>query len=610
MVFASSNLPNDRLGEILLREGKITVEEYEASIKAITKGKRQGKVLVEMGALVAQGPVGGRAVPGEGDRLQHLPVGRGPVPFRGVDAAGEGAHHRRPRHPGPDPGRAAARGRQRPHAGPLPGGRRRAGARAADVPAALEPYEEHVLAPRGRRAQRARHLPRERDRRQRDAEGALRARCATRRACASRARRSAPWTRTSCPRTRMYSVLDSFNQMYGYIFKYMVREVGPIAENVLEKYLGTPARRAQGRLRGRQAAEGRHPRRRRRRAQPQQVPRGRSGAALLVDALNELLYAELLAVKRTLGAEHEAAIVKRAHATDRREPASRSAARSSCWRWPCCGRPGGCGGSARDRRRRAHRLRQERARPAPRARARRARSSPATACRSTAASTSAAPRPRAAERARGAASPAGRRGSRPGLLRRRLRAAGARARIDGHPRRAGGCPSWPAGTGLYLRALLPRAVRGPVPGRGAARARLEALADRCGDARLHRLLARVDPESAARIEPRDRVRVVRALEVYRATRPAAQRAPSRRARRRSTGFDVRVLGLDPAARARCARRWRRGRDAMLARRAARRRCAALLARYAARPAPAAARSAIGRRSPSCAATRTVDAGAA
>src|SRR3954468_13848049 len=51
VVFAGSNLPNDRLGEILLREGKITVEEYEESIKALTKGKRQGRVLVEMGAL-------------------------------------------------------------------------------------------------------------------------------------------------------------------------------------------------------------------------------------------------------------------------------------------------------------------------------------------------------------------------------------------------------------------------------------------------------------------------------------------------------------------------------------------------------------------------------
>src|SRR5688572_9137113 len=51
VVFASSNLPNDRLGEILIRDGKITVEEYEASIRAIHKGKRQGKALVEMGAL-------------------------------------------------------------------------------------------------------------------------------------------------------------------------------------------------------------------------------------------------------------------------------------------------------------------------------------------------------------------------------------------------------------------------------------------------------------------------------------------------------------------------------------------------------------------------------
>jgi hypothetical protein len=31
---------------------------------------------------------------------------------------------------------------------------------------------------------------------------------------------------------------------------------------------------------------------------------------MLVDSLNELLYAELLAVKRTLGAEHESAIIK------------------------------------------------------------------------------------------------------------------------------------------------------------------------------------------------------------------------------------------------------------------------------------------------------------
>jgi tRNA dimethylallyltransferase len=99
------------------------------------------------------------------------------------------------------------------------------------------------------------------------------------------------------------------------------------------------------------------------------------------------------------------------------------------------------------------------------------------------------------------------------------------------------------GTGLYLRALLEGLFEGP-PRDGALRARLERLAERFGDARLHRLLARVDPAAAARIAPRDRVRVVRALEVYRATgRPiSAQRDEGREPLR---GFRVLVVGLDP-----------------------------------------------------------------
>jgi tRNA dimethylallyltransferase len=69
------------------------------------------------------------------------------------------------------------------------------------------------------------------------------------------------------------------------------------------------------------------------------------------------------------------------------------------------------------------------------------------------------------------------------------------------------------GTGFYYRAL----TRGLFPGPAAhpdLRRRLVAHAERRGDARLHRLLARVDPESARRIQPRDRLRLVRALEVY------------------------------------------------------------------------------------------------
>jgi tRNA dimethylallyltransferase len=69
------------------------------------------------------------------------------------------------------------------------------------------------------------------------------------------------------------------------------------------------------------------------------------------------------------------------------------------------------------------------------------------------------------------------------------------------------------GTGFYYRAL----VRGLFPGPArddTLRARLERVAARRGVEALHRWLGRVDPASARRIQPRDRKRLVRALEVY------------------------------------------------------------------------------------------------
>ena len=99
------------------------------------------------------------------------------------------------------------------------------------------------------------------------------------------------------------------------------------------------------------------------------------------------------------------------------------------------------------------------------------------------------------------------------------------------------------GTGLYLRALLSGLFEGPSRDE-TLRRRLERIAERRGDARLHGMLAAVDPEAAARIAPRDRVRVVRALEVYRATRrPISEhhRAGSDALR----GHDVLTIGLDP-----------------------------------------------------------------
>jgi tRNA dimethylallyltransferase len=80
----------------------------------------------------------------------------------------------------------------------------------------------------------------------------------------------------------------------------------------------------------------------------------------------------------------------------------------------------------------------------------------------------------------------------------------------------GNVPILVGGTGFYYRAL----TRGLFPGPGAdepLRARLDRIANRRGPERLHRLLRRVDPDSADRIMPRDRKRLVRALEVYLST---------------------------------------------------------------------------------------------
>jgi tRNA dimethylallyltransferase len=77
----------------------------------------------------------------------------------------------------------------------------------------------------------------------------------------------------------------------------------------------------------------------------------------------------------------------------------------------------------------------------------------------------------------------------------------------------GKLPILVGGTGFYYRAL----TRGLFPGPGkdaALRERLEAIARTKGVETLHRMVTRVDPESGARIQPRDLKRLVRALEVY------------------------------------------------------------------------------------------------
>jgi tRNA dimethylallyltransferase len=77
----------------------------------------------------------------------------------------------------------------------------------------------------------------------------------------------------------------------------------------------------------------------------------------------------------------------------------------------------------------------------------------------------------------------------------------------------GRLPILVGGTGFYYRALVRGLFPGPARDDGL-RARLDAVAERRGVVSLHRWLTRVDAASARRIQPRDRKRLVRALEVY------------------------------------------------------------------------------------------------
>jgi tRNA dimethylallyltransferase len=77
----------------------------------------------------------------------------------------------------------------------------------------------------------------------------------------------------------------------------------------------------------------------------------------------------------------------------------------------------------------------------------------------------------------------------------------------------GRLPILVGGSGLYYRALTRGLFDGP--GRDdQIRTRLTRIAGRRGVEYLHRLVGRVDPASAKRIQQRDQKRLIRALEVY------------------------------------------------------------------------------------------------
>ena len=135
------------------------------------------------------------------------------------------------------------------------------------------------------------------------------------------------------------------------------------------------------------------------------------------------------------------------------------------------------------------------------------------------------------------------------------RYASAAAEVIRGVTRRGRLPVLVGGTGLYYRAL----TRGLFPGPGRdprLRERLTDLARRYGVECLHRVVRRVDPASADRIQPRDEKRLVRALEVYFLTgRPLT--AHFRETRSPLAGYDVIGIGLRQTSEATAAKVARR-----------------------------------------------------
>jgi tRNA dimethylallyltransferase len=135
----------------------------------------------------------------------------------------------------------------------------------------------------------------------------------------------------------------------------------------------------------------------------------------------------------------------------------------------------------------------------------------------------------------------------------RAAAAGARAR--------GALPFLVGGSGLYLRAAEEGLFEGPEAD-AVLRERLTDEAEAAGDDALHARLAAVDPETAARLHAADRVRVIRALEVWELTGvPLSEH--HRRHRTEAAAFRLLRFGIEwPAER--LERRIRERVDAMVA----------------------------------------------
>jgi len=307
VVFAASSLSQDRLGEVLLRGGKISADEYLRLSQRIRGGQRMGKALIESGVLAPRDLWWGIEQQVREIVWSLFTWEEGSFQFEESDRPRsekitinlevealtvEGIR------------RISGTGTISNHFVPVDTILERTD-KLSPVP--LEAYEEHVLRQVNGKKTVA-EICKDSEIGEAETRKVLHTFMAVG-VIAVKGRKQAPLDPEAIERADYRGMVELYNQMYKYLFRHMSGEVGPIAEIILEKYLGE--------LKGRPHSLFERVRLRRDGSlDPQQIelnvtrvkPFERRNR--LVEALNELLYAELLAVKRTLGASHEAQLIK------------------------------------------------------------------------------------------------------------------------------------------------------------------------------------------------------------------------------------------------------------------------------------------------------------
>lgn len=307
VVFAASSVTQDRLGEVLLRGAKISTDEYLKLSHRIRGGQRIGKALVEGGVLSPKDlwwaieqqvrEIVWSLFAWEDGYFQFEDNDRPRREKITIDLPVESLIMEGIR-------RIDGSGPIKEHFAPVDTIFERSD-RALPLPP--EPHEKHVLDfVDGKRT--VSNICGESEIGEAETRkvlhtfqnvGVLR----------SKGRKQAPLDRSVDERGDHQSMVELYNEMYRHLFRHMSDEVGPIAEIILEKYLNELKERPGSifeRVRLQQDGS----------LDPQQVSKNvhrlepplRKGR--LIESLNELLYAELLAVKRTLGATHESQLIQ------------------------------------------------------------------------------------------------------------------------------------------------------------------------------------------------------------------------------------------------------------------------------------------------------------